>query len=241
MSIFYPEWIINPEANFISRFLLKDHFRRYEFASKRLKGLYVLDIGCGSGYGCKILAKSAKQVVGVDISNTAINTAISSYGKDNIDFYQSDACTLIFPNDFFDCVVSFEMIEHLTRRDAQKFLEEAKRVLKPNGKVIISTPEKRNVSLSGKSVNPYHKCEYSLQDFKNLVGDFFIIEKVYGQDFTNINLINLFKLFAAGIIRKPVQFIWRIFQKLHFHQGDVVDYKNGEKIPWVNIICAYKI
>ena len=240
MSFLYPEKIVGHEGNLLNQLLLQDHIKRYKFASKLVKHAKVLDIACGNGYGTNILSKSAKSVVGVDISKEAIDFATKKYENKNVEFYQSDAKSLNFSASSFEYVVSFETIEHLSKEGAKEFLEEIKRVLKPSGKLIISTPDNRNASLGKKPANPYHLQEYSLVEFKNLVSDYFEIINIYGQSFTNKSQIEFVKIFAISILKKPVQIAWRIYQKLHIYTGTISEYHNENKIPWVNIIYAFK-
>lgn len=240
MSLLYPEKIARPDANFFNRLVLQDHIKRYMFASHLIKYMKVLDVACGNGYGTEILSKSAKKVVGVDISKESIDLAIKKYKNRNVEFYQSDAKSLNFSSSSFDFVVSFETIEHLSKKDARKFLVEIKRVLKRTGKLLISTPDNRNASLGNEPANPYHLHEYSLNEFKNLISTLFVIDKIYGQDFTSRSQIDFIKKIAIGPLKKPIQILWRIYRKLHVYTGTISEYRNGDIIPWVNIIYAHK-
>jgi len=85
-----------------------DHVARYEFAANRLRGRKVLDLACGCGYGSWILKEAGNDVVGVDISDDAIEYALRHY-KGPSYFCQSAAET----SGKFDAIVSFETLEHL--------------------------------------------------------------------------------------------------------------------------------
>lgn len=109
-------------------------------ATKLTKGTRILDIGCGEGV---IASRFNGKVIGVDISKNALK-----YGKENykkVKFVPASAMNLPFKDDSFDCVTSFELIEHLTHEDMHKCLKEIKRVCSSNGRVVISTPNLSSV------------------------------------------------------------------------------------------------
>ncbi len=238
MSWLFPERLDTTKANFFYRLLLQSHIKRYEFASRRVKNLKVLDAACGDGYGSYILSKSAKRVVGIDISKKTIELSKRRIKARNVAFYHCDATSLDFPNSSFEAVVSLETIEYLSLKDTKKFLSEIKRILRLSGKLIISTPEKQNVSLGKSPLNPHHLQEYSLKEFKSLLSKYFTVTNVYGQDYAAKYQLDLFKALATGPLTKPMQIAWRIYQKLHFFPGKISK-PRGNKIPWVNIIEAY--
>lgn len=153
--------------------LFLEHFERYKFASKYTKAGIVLDIACGSGYGTDYLLKhGAKRVVGVDKSKEAVDEAKAKYLGE---FCVMDATKLDFEDNYFDCVVSFETIEHLI--EYKIFLDEIKRVVKPQGIVIISTPSYVFELIKFK----YHVKNFRREEFINLFNDYFKDAKFFGQ------------------------------------------------------------
>lgn len=106
----------------------------YQLLEKYASGR-VLDTGCGRGI---LLAKikGAKEKFGIDISEQAIEQAkkICPEGV----FLVGDARAMKFPDNYFDFVYSIDAIEHL--EFPERFLAEAKRVLKPDGIGFIQTP-----------------------------------------------------------------------------------------------------
>jgi len=156
------------------------HINRYEYAKELVKDMIVLDVACGEGYGSSILAETAKKVIGVDISKEAINQANRKYRKENLSFEVMDVENLTFSNDYFDAVVSFETIEHLER--PYKFLKEVKRVLKPGGMFIVSTPNRDLASLGSPiPLNQFHKEEWTFEQFIRLLNHYFPNSKFIGQ------------------------------------------------------------
>lgn len=110
----------------------------YVTASRVVKNKKVLDLGCNTGYGTRILFDLAKQIVGVDVSENAISFAKNEYGHLGITFKQIDGKRLPFDDDTFDVIASFQVIEHIV--DHSKYIGEIQRVLAPNGVVLFTTP-----------------------------------------------------------------------------------------------------
>jgi len=155
------------------------HLARYNFALGFIEeDDIVLDAPCGSGYGSLLLTNKSKKVYGIDLSSPAIDHANEFFSCDNNCFFVCDVQDMkMFKDEYFDVVVSFEGIEHL--KDPNKFLKEIKRILKPEGKLIISTPRKPHGS-------PFHITEFSLDEFKKLLSKYFNINEMYGQIHTDI-------------------------------------------------------
>ncbi|HOW58727.1 MAG TPA: class I SAM-dependent methyltransferase [Candidatus Omnitrophota bacterium] len=157
-----------------------EHMQRYLFAKEFLQNKNVLDVACGSGYGSQLLAKnSAASVVGVDLSEEAIDYCKKNYRSENLSFQVMDAARLKFSEAAFHTIVSFETIEHITNPDSM--LAEMKRVLCPQGTIMISTPNNKVYGLLKGDAHQFHVKEYCLDEFQALVGRHFCIQKMYGQ------------------------------------------------------------
>jgi ubiquinone/menaquinone biosynthesis C-methylase UbiE len=153
------------------------HLKRYEFARPHCVGKHVLDAGCGVGYGSAFLGESARSVVGVDVSGEAIDYARSRYGGGNVEFAVGDLQQLERGDAEFDAVVAFEVIEHLPHPD--RFVAEARRVLKLDGVLIVSTP--RAEPGDDRPENPFHEQEFARDEFERLLRVSFGRVDVYGQ------------------------------------------------------------
>jgi len=159
-----------------------EHIYRYVFAANLAENKAVLDVACGTGYGVGYMTeKGAGEVVGVDISMVAVNYARERFGKDNkASFICADAIRLPFVENAFDIVVSFETIEHI--RQYRKFLAECLRVLKENGLLICSTPNRRIFSPNlAKPINTFHVKEFWPEEFYRLLRRYFADTTLYGQ------------------------------------------------------------
>ncbi len=150
------------------------HINRYLSAKNLCKGLKVLDIACGEGYGSHLLTKwGAKEVVGVDVSESAISEARKNFKEKNISFLVSDAKDLKgIEDETFDMVVSFETIEHID--PPEEFLKEIVRVSKSGAIYVISCPNDYFYYPNKNQGNPFHKKKFHFKEFTELT------EKVLG-------------------------------------------------------------
>lgn len=96
----------------------------------------ILDMGCGEGTRLSFIPGSPDKKLGVDISKVAIKMAKKKYQK--ISFICADLEKLPFPDEKFDLVYSFYVLEHLS--SPQEVLNEAKRVLRKDGALILVAP-----------------------------------------------------------------------------------------------------
>jgi 2-polyprenyl-3-methyl-5-hydroxy-6-metoxy-1,4-benzoquinol methylase len=156
--------------------LFREHEARYRFAGNFVRGKTVLDIACGTGIGTHyLLGAGAERCFGLDIDHDAIEYARAAY--QSCSFSCCDARDISFPDCSIDVVVSFETIEHLM--DPLKFLGECKRVLRPGGILICSTPNRTMYSWAGK--NPYHFREFSITEFADLLETMFTEVRLFEQ------------------------------------------------------------
>lgn len=170
---------IKPQGTFFD--LYGDHVQRYVWASQFLKNAKVLDAGCGHGYGSYYLAQDiASYVLGIDTDSKAIHYAWRHYRASNLDFKLMDVTKITVESEPFDAVVSFEVIEHLI--NAEHYLKEICRVLKPYGLFFLSTPNRKHKELLNKhgvSTNPLHIKEYYPDEIQKLLNKYFIIKGAF--------------------------------------------------------------
>ena len=159
-----------------------EHWHRYLFATPWVTGKQVLDIACGEGYGSYLLAQKAVRVVGVDVHIETLQHASSTYLKNNLEFLRGECARIpVDGQGIFDVVVSFETIEHLDTAAQQAFLLEVKRLLKPDGLFLVSTPNKLFYTSAPGTENPFHRQEYYIGEFRALLQNHFRQVRLLGQ------------------------------------------------------------
>jgi len=157
-----------------------EHYHRYALASRWCKNLRTLDAACGEGYGSALLAPSAASVDGVDISEQAISHARQRYAElENVNYHLADCTSLPFADDEFDRVVSFETLEHLAEQD--QLMAEFRRVLKPDGCLILSSPDKATYSDGQDGTNEFHVKELYRDELVTLINKYFPASHLLGQ------------------------------------------------------------
>ena len=144
-----------------------EHYHRYAFAKKLVKDKDILDIASGEGYGSAILADYAKSVTAIDIDVSSIDHANNKYHKDNLTYQQGSCLQIPCDDNCFDVVVSFETLEHLAEQT--QMLAEINRVLKVDGLLIISTPDKKHYSDATGFTNEFHVKELYKHEFQELL------------------------------------------------------------------------
>lgn len=165
-----------------------EHWHRYLFAERFSSDKEVLDLACGEGYGSHVLASRAKRVVGMDVSDKAVQHARSRYGQDSaLEFLVGDGQSLPFDDASFDLVVSFETIEHVTEQES--FIKEFRRVLRPDGMLIISSPNRKTYSDDRNYQNEFHVKEFYRSEFEDFLTRHFPFVRLCGQKITMNSLI----------------------------------------------------
>ena len=128
----------------------------------KLVGGRVLEIGTGTGYGVGIVAPHADTFVTMD-KHRAEGLSLPA----NAEFVCAEVPPLPFGDGEFDCVISFQVIEHI--RDDRRFVSEVWRVLRPGGIFVVTTP---NAPMS-LTRNPWHVREYTTAELASLLGERF--------------------------------------------------------------------
>lgn len=150
--------------------------------------LKILDLGCGQGH---ITARIKSEFPGAEVSGLDYSISAIDYAADRfpgIDFIVGNAYTCPYADDYFDVVVCNNLWEHVP--DPLVLLGEIRRVLRPNGCVIISTPSRYRIRnlvrvLLGKPVvlvSAHHVTEYTVgQVIEQLAYGGFSLRRAYSQ------------------------------------------------------------
>lgn len=150
-----------------------EHYQRYRFAMQMVKGKKVLDAACGEGYGSQLLAREADRVTGLDLNEKVVEQARQKYGNDRLLFRVGSIEALPFEDQCFDVVVSCETIEHVEEEIQNRFLKEIRRVLKRDGILIMSTPNKAVYTDLVKGQNRFHVKEFYVTEYREFLHRYF--------------------------------------------------------------------
>jgi 2-polyprenyl-3-methyl-5-hydroxy-6-metoxy-1,4-benzoquinol methylase len=157
--------------------MLLEHLARYYFASPYARGR-VLDIACGTGYGCHMVVKERKrevtELLGVDLDEETIRYASREYHHQKVTYVQGDATDPQLPDrlGLFDTILSFETIEHV--QDDRAFMDNLRRMLRPGGTLVLSSPFGRGRGMP--TSEPFHVHQFTEEQFQELFEGFAEVE-----------------------------------------------------------------
>ena len=154
-----------------------EHWQRYLSVKPLMINKRVVDVASGEGYGSDTLAEVAASVVGVDISHEAVEHALKTYHRENLNYLEGTVTKLPVEDHSVDAVVSFETIEHVDLESQHQFLKEVCRVLDKDGVFYVSCPNEpiasqRAYELWG-VINPYHVKEHTIESFQTMLRMYF--------------------------------------------------------------------
>jgi len=164
-----------------------EHLHRYAIAREFARGKTVLDLASGEGYGAHLMSSVAAQVFGIELCPEAVAHAQLRYHGNNLEFLVGSCTALPIADDSIDLVVSFETIEHI--RDHEEMLDEIRRVLKPDGSLLLSTPDRDVYSAELRRDNPFHVRELNLGELQCLLGQRFRWQRLFRQRLVRGSLV----------------------------------------------------
>jgi 2-polyprenyl-3-methyl-5-hydroxy-6-metoxy-1,4-benzoquinol methylase len=105
----------------------------------------VLDVGCGSGVVAHAIAQAgAHECVGLDGSEAAIAFASRQFRRPNLRFVQGLVDEIAWPDGSFDAACCMELIEHIHPGQALDLLSRLRRIIRPGGRLLVTTPNARS-------------------------------------------------------------------------------------------------
>jgi ubiquinone/menaquinone biosynthesis C-methylase UbiE len=154
----------------------------------------VLDIGCGDGTLTFQLAQRCDHVWGVDDALLPLRLAREEFARRRAGheprLSRADARRLPFAADVFDCVVLADVIEHIA--DAEDVMDEAYRVLRTGGQILITTPRREGAE----PAHEYHSHEYTASELSDLLRQRFTGIRV--QAFQPVHIARLYERKILG-------------------------------------------
>jgi SAM-dependent methyltransferase len=158
------------------------HLKAYEEITVLARGKTVLDLGCNNGWGTQVISREARHVVGVDVSQRAVDEARRLAIGCNVQFQRFDGKHLPFDDGVFDLVASCQVIEHIA--DYGAYLGEIRRVLTKDGLAVFTTPNARiRLDPGMKPWSPFHLHEFNAAELPSLL---------QGAGFTGVQVMGLF-------------------------------------------------
>ncbi|KHD90004.1 MAG: hypothetical protein OM95_00295 [Bdellovibrio sp. ArHS] len=174
----------------VSKDQLFRFFQRYGWAAQYTGGKDVLEAACGTGPGLGYLSSQSKSLTAGDFSETVLSVAKNHY-KDRIKLLPFDAQNSPFADASFDVVILFEAIYYLP--DAAKFIDECRRILRPEGTLLLATA---NCSLFDFNPSPHSTKYYTVPELTALLNSKdFSVECFGGSPISRQGLKN--KIFSA--------------------------------------------
>ncbi len=179
------------------------HLVVYRWIAERCRGLDVVDMACGEGYGTDVLALRAARVTGVDANPEAHEHARAKYTRPGVRFVRDLVDRFPEP---CDAVVFLQTIEHLNEPEGA--LEHFRSVLRPGGVAYVSTPNVLTLAPEGAehSGNPWHVHEYRAEEFRELCESHF-------------DEVRLLGLFHARLLRAHELALRAGWDRLHAKLG----------------------
>jgi SAM-dependent methyltransferase len=158
---------------------LRRHEAAYLAVAPLATGRRVLDAGAGEGFGPALLREAMADVVGLELSPEAAAHALTRY---QVSTAVGNVVTMPFVDGGFDSLVSMQTVEHIW--DQSAFVAECARVLRPNGLLAMSTPNRLTFSPSWQPgdafANPFHHRELDADELAGLLADHFHLVELVG-------------------------------------------------------------
>jgi SAM-dependent methyltransferase len=176
--------IQNPDRyarNFPAFLSFAFHIQAYWMALPFCRGKRVLEVGCFIGYGEKILSSSAGKVIACDNDMEALTSAVRNDDAGDARFLTSDGVQLPFPDESFEVVIAFQILEHLPPSRVRGFLREIKRITGKGGLLLLTTPNRSFRLLPfQRPFNREHYREYSLKQLRKMLEAVYPVCRIKG-------------------------------------------------------------
>lgn len=158
---------------------------RYSWAADHADGARVLEVGAGAGIGLEYLRQVADTIVAIDVDNSLVAEIRRTYEGHEVSPANGDGAALPFRDGVFDLVMLFEAIYYLP--DVRAFFEEANRVLRPGGRLLICTA---NRDRAGFVESPRSESYFGPRELVTLFLD---------NGFDDVTLLGAFPLETTGL------------------------------------------
>ena len=149
-------------------------WHRYNWALRMLANRDVVEAGCGAGHGVSVLQGSCKSLVAGDVSDEVLRSATRVF-ENEFTFQKFDACQIPVENSSVDVLILFEAIYYV--EDVSAFLNEARRILRPGGIILLAMPNKQ---LFDFTPSPFATNYFTPNELRQLLAKHDFESKFYG-------------------------------------------------------------
>jgi SAM-dependent methyltransferase len=201
-------------ANDSTSELWGEHRSRYRFAAQFVQGKQVLDVASGAGFGLAMLRAAGAWAVGMDYALSSLCDARKM--APSAPLVHGDATRIPLRDRVFDVVVSFETLEHVP--DAETMVREVRRVLRPGGALVLSTPNRSFGPEQLHVNNPFHVREFTAAELDELLRSSFATVTLYGQRPTDA--FRFVPYLMVGRDVSPRAIAWKLMARLPFALRD---------------------
>lgn len=195
----------------------------------------ILDVGCGDGVLLFLISKYFEDIkfdiYGIDASEEALKIANK---KNNGKFSKKNVYETGLEDDFFDIIISSDVIEHVS--DADKMLGEIKRVSKKGAIIVISTP----VKTTEEPLDKMHVHEFYPNEYKDLCKKYFEVldlEKSHSLLFHLLYETNLVFMRKSVL---PFRYLMNFFTYLGFNFFEKSSKSKTERFSYMFAVCLNK-
>lgn len=201
------------------------HFVRFRNVDEALPGNVnrILDLGCGPGTFLGRSSISFERALGIDLAPAQIEYARSRYGRSDLEFAVQDVMTLDGV-DYFDAIVSIEVIEHLPPDKTRSFLSRILSLLRPGGVLVLTTPNYRSLwPLEEIMVSRLGSIDYRVQHINRLTVPR-LEQELLAAGFVEVSCKTFFVLspFLAALSPKLAEILLRFEARLFPHFGSEI-------------------
>jgi 2-polyprenyl-3-methyl-5-hydroxy-6-metoxy-1,4-benzoquinol methylase len=145
---------------------------RYLFSIKYVKNKRVLDTACGLGWGSYLISDYPQSLISVDIDDKSLNFARKKWKSNKMEFKHLSILELSKLENKFDMVLGYEVIEHLTYKDGETYIQEIGKVLDSKGRLILSSyfPNLEEEARISEKKNKFHPHIYTKSEMNSILG-----------------------------------------------------------------------
>jgi SAM-dependent methyltransferase len=187
-----------------------EHRSRYRFAAQFAAGQRILDVASGAGFGLQMLRQASGCPIGLDYDAQALREVRRL--EPNAPLVHAEATCLPLASGSIDLVVSFETLEHVP--DARAMVFEIRRVLKPGGRLVLSTPNRAFGPPERHTNNPFHIKEFAAAELHELLSEAFTEVQLLGQRPKDAYRYVPFLMIEPH--REPAALAWKFLVRLPF-------------------------